>query len=353
MASFQEQSQVAIGLQLYYKYFEQAIDKGVQETIKQWYLRSLMALDTTVKPQDSNTSLGLNGCHETAAHDCNDTTTPAAVVGRVRVALDGVNCTIGGTMEQLLEHIEQVKTHPVIQGHDIDFKLSKSNGALSHKAKIESGFEHLSVRCVPEVVTLGAQVEVKDVAPHVTPQEFHQILSQGDTATDNLSDQDHSSDHDSGVVLLDCRNSYESAIGQFQASHIKTITCDTRKFSELPSFLEQDCIMEELRGKKIMMYCTGGVRCERASAFLRSKGQEFDDCVQLSGGIERYLQAYPSSETSLFKGRNFVFDERVAVAPAAGPIHIIGKCHACGSQWDDYSNKDRCSSCRSHVITDN
>ncbi|CAM9981067.1 unnamed protein product, partial [Choristocarpus tenellus] len=99
--------------------------------------------------------------------------------GRVRVALDGVNCTLGGKQEALQQHIVDVCAHPVIQGSDIDFKLSDSPGARNKKASVESGFTGLSVKAVKEVVSLGEQgkgLSPRHGAPHVSPLEFHRLL---------------------------------------------------------------------------------------------------------------------------------------------------------------------------------
>ncbi|CAM9599823.1 unnamed protein product [Choristocarpus tenellus] len=104
------------------------------------------------------------------------------------------------------------------------------------------------------------------------------------------------------------------------------------------------CGHEVHRNRKILMYCTGGVRCEKASALIMARGKEFQDVVQLSGGIERYLQAFP--EKGFFHGKNFVFDERLSVpeVPAGGVV--VGRCTLCQQPWDDYGHRCRCHRCR-------
>ncbi|KAG5177691.1 hypothetical protein JKP88DRAFT_350674 [Tribonema minus] len=280
----------------------------------------------------------------------------ANLCGRVRVALDGVNCTLGGCEAALQHHITQVKAHPVLRGADIDFKLSPSPGALNAAARRESGFDQLSVKAVKEVrtrahfnsvnvllydpahtlalcvVSLGAQVPAELSARHVSPQEFHAMLaaaaaaassssSSGSDATATPASSSCSSSGSAGgsgsgssasVMLLDARNGYESDIGRFGARGVPLLAPRTRQFSDLPRWI--DAHLAELEGRTVLMYCTGGVRCERASAYLRAKGPAFADVVQLSGGIERYLQAFPDG--GFFAGKNFVFDERVSVAPA-------------------------------------
>ncbi|CAI5481459.1 unnamed protein product [Closterium sp. Yama58-4] len=123
---------------------------------------------------------------------------------------------------------------------------------------------------------------------------------------------------------------------------VKFIDPCIRQFSDLPAWVDRH--EEELRNKTVLMYCTGGVRCESATAYLRSKGPGFQDVVQLSGGIVRYLEAFPDG--GFFRGKNFVFDHRLAVPPAAPQQATIGTCCVCTKPFDDYSRRNRCAACR-------
>ena len=98
--------------------------------------------------------------------------------------------------------------------------------------------------------------------------------------------------------------------------------------------------------KKILMYCTGGVRCERASSYLRAKG--LDSVFQLHGGIHNYMENFPNG--GYFKGKNFVYDPRRAIPSEQGTENVIGKCFRCAKLYDDYSSEIRCSQCRMLVL---
>ncbi|GBG67866.1 hypothetical protein CBR_g985 [Chara braunii] len=148
------------------------------------------------------------------------------------------------------------------------------------------------------------------------------------------------------TVVLDVRNIYETRIGRFvPPPGVQFVDPQIRQFSDLPTWL--DANEESLRGRRVMMYCTGGVRCERASAYLRSKGKDFQDVVQLRGGIHRYLESFPDGK--FFSGKNFVFDHRVSV-PSAHPTTVIGRCLECHSPYDDYSARCRCTTCRLLIL---
>eukprot|EP00873_Tetraselmis_striata_P040551 jgi/Tetstr1/460815/TSEL_000569.t1 len=263
-----------------------------------------------------------------------------ALVGRVRVALDGLNVTLGGALSRLQEHIEAVKTHPVVAGVDIDFKLAPFNGPVSKQASQETGFQDLKVTVCTELVTLGpraAGVRATQGGAHLSPQEFHAAL------VERRADG-------ADTVLIDTRNCYETRIGRFRAPGIALEDPCTRQFSDFPAWADANA--ERLRGKRVMMYCTGGVRCERASAYLRAKGDGFQDVVQLSGGIQRYLEAFPKD--GFFHGKNFVFDERLAVGggrhdggnDANEQRRVVGSCMRCAAATEDYGPRLRCPRCR-------
>eukprot|EP00850_Spirogloea_muscicola_P003766 SM000015S01266 [mRNA] locus=s15:899694:903077:+ [translate_table: standard] len=258
------------------------------------------------------------------------------LVGRVRVAHEGVNVTVGGALCDLEAHAESVSAHPLLAGTDFKFGLcltgdSRRSGGDSGNAR--SDFADLSVRIVKEIVTLGpagrAAVSASAGAVpgrHVSPQELHGLL-------------DSTADPGSSPV---------SCIGRFtpppRAGAPRVLVPAIRQFSELPAWIDANA--RHLRGKLIVMYCTGGVRCERASAYVRRKGDGFQDVLQLSGGIHRYLEAY--ADGGYFSGKNFVFDYRLAVA--SGCSAVVGTCLACGRPWDDYSAQARCAACRMLVL---
>ncbi|KAK3286321.1 hypothetical protein CYMTET_6113 [Cymbomonas tetramitiformis] len=253
--------------------------------------------------------------------------------GRVRVAQDGVNVTIKGHAQAIQEHIEAVRMHPILgNGEAIDFKVAPAATSPDSVVTRETGMDKLSVKACKEVVSLGPRgggtaASLDRTAAHASAEAFHKVLHEAKTSG-------------SPTVLLDARNIYESRIGQFQVDGISTLAPPIRSFSDLPAWIDSNAAT--LRGKRVLMYCTGGVRCERASAYLRSKGEGFDDVVQLFGGIQRYMECYP--EGGFFLGKNFVFDDRIAVG-SENPT-VVGTCAACTLPSDDYSARLRCRQCR-------
>ena len=214
-----------------------------------------------------------------------------------------------------------------------------------------------------------------------------------DTGLETGSDMEMDS---SSLVLLDCRNLYESEIGRFDGA----IRCPTRHFTEFPAVADRMVEDMQLRDKTVLMYCTGGIRCERASAYLRSVGVR--RCFQLKGGIAKYCEAFPAAEPaaaaavtaclgpsnsgnadrashaqpaareqiesedsctpasssqtapgmrniSMFRGKNFVFDRRMALQ-AGRPGDIVGECVLCGAAWDQYDREVACEQCSALVL---
>ncbi|MGK3736464.1 MAG: putative sulfurtransferase [Bacillariaceae sp.] len=198
---------------------------------------------------------------------------------------------------------------------DVDWKLSyddSSSGQL---------FPDLKISIVKEIVSTSGLVNVNDIpletGKHLTPEEFHEILelsslslslsSSPSSSIQSQSQQQQAKE----VVLIDVRNTFEHDIGHFvnPKTNIKALDPETTTFSSFEKFCEQNA--NELRDKKVLMYCTGGIRCEKASVLLKRKGVE--DVNQLSGGIHRYLEIYGND--GHFKGLNFTFDKRVAMKP--------------------------------------
>ncbi|XP_072998133.1 rhodanese-like domain-containing protein 6 [Typha latifolia] len=264
------------------------------------------------------------------------------LLGRVRIAPDGVNVTVGGKMSSLEKHIAELESMSLFEG--TDFKLASCERPSNEKIAQECGFTSLSIRVVKELVTfrsnpLSKSPEILDAGKHLSAVEFHQVLHD---AGNNLASQE--SIQQKQLVLLDARNVYETRVGKFQTPNIETLDPEIRQYSDLPSWIDQQS--EQLRGKSILMYCTGGIRCEMASAYIRSKGVDFDNVFQLYGGIQRYLEQFPDG--GYFKGKNFVFDHRISVGSL--DARVLGTCLICASSFDDYSSRCRCSHCRMLVL---
>ncbi|XP_027161409.1 rhodanese-like domain-containing protein 6 [Coffea eugenioides] len=265
-----------------------------------------------------------------------------SLLGRVRLSPTGVNVTVGGKMSALEKHIEAVKSNSLFEG--TDFKLASCHQPLNDKVARECGFTSLSVRIVKELVTLSSNPllkspEISNAGRHLSAVEFHSVLQDAG----KIQDKSNSSS-DRRLILLDARNLYETRIGKFQNVNVKTLDPQIRQYSDLPSWIDDNS--EQLRGNSILMYCTGGIRCEMASAYIKSKGVGFENVFQLYGGIQRYLEQFPDG--GFFKGKNFVFDHRVSVGSLDSDV--LGTCLLCGSSYDDYSSRCRCRYCRMLVL---
>ena len=169
--------------------------------------------------------------------------------GRLRVSPQGLNGTLSGSAAALGEYTCSVDARCPAEGQGIDWKFGPCEPSEL--------FQELSVRAVREVVSLGVPLEdvpLGKAATHLSAAEFHERIA---TAAE------------SGAVLLDVRNVYESRIGRFEAPGVETLCPPIRQFSELPAWLER--MQPRLAGRPLLMYCTGGVRCEPASAWMRQR----------------------------------------------------------------------------------
>ena len=173
---------------------------------------------------------------------------------------------------------------------------------------IRARFPKLVVKVRREIVTLG----LPDLAPsqeqQLPPAEWKRMMEE---------DQD--------VVLLDVRNRFESDAGRFDGA----VVCEIENFRELPAYVDK---LEELKPKKILMYCTGGIRCEKASALLRSRG--FENVFQLHGGIVTYQEQFGNEH---WQGECFVFDQRMTVRVDEGLVQI-GRCAHTGRATSRFVN---------------
>jgi predicted sulfurtransferase/23S rRNA-/tRNA-specific pseudouridylate synthase len=221
-----------------------------------------------------------------------------------------------------------------------DFKWSKSNE--------ESLFPDLNVKLVKEVIGTGGLlsfIEVADTSKgYLTPEQWHQEL-QGIDATD--------------TVLIDCRNTKECQIGHFP----NAIDPNTTTFAQFPHWVQQNEV--KLANKKVLMYCTGGIRCEKASQFIRTQVANVQSVHHLKGGIHKYLEQYGSE--GLWQGKNFVFDGRGAASGSdtkAGKDKrgvdaelevsvvgsVVGKCLYCTAPYDTFHPSCVCTVCREPTL---
>ena len=213
--------------------------------------------------------------------------------GTIILASEGINGTIAGSEQAIASILRNLRSLPNLA--DLEHKESRAEKAP---------FARLKVKIKPEIVTLGLP-EVnpnQQVGTYVDPQEWNQIIS------------------DPEVVVVDTRNDYEVEIGTFE----RAINPNTESFREFPEYVAQNLDPEQ--NPKVAMFCTGGIRCEKASSYLLSQG--FKEVYHLKGGILKYLENVPP-EKSKWEGECFVFDERVAVKEGLQPgSHEL--CYACG-----------------------
>ncbi|CAI8603559.1 unnamed protein product [Vicia faba] len=260
-----------------------------------------------------------------------------SLLGRVRLSPHGVNVTVGGSLSSLEQHIEALKANNTLF-LGTDFKLATCHHPLNDDVAKECGFTSLSIRVVKELVTLSSHPllkspEISNAGTHLSALEFHSTLHNANESPEN------------SLVLLDARNLYETRIGKFHAPNVETLDPRVRQYSDFSSWIDDRS--EQLKGKNILMYCTGGIRCEMASAYIRSKGAGFENVFQLFGGIQRYLEQFPDG--GFFKGKNFVFDHRISVGGSEASS-TIGTCLICQCSFDDYSSRCRCTHCRMLVL---
>ena len=212
--------------------------------------------------------------------------------GTLLVAGEGINGTIAGAPEAVDAMVATIRSLPGCAGL-----------APKYADAAAMPFHRLKVRLKREIVTLGvAGIDAaRDAGTYVSPADWNALVDDPDT------------------VVIDTRNGYEVAVGSFAGA----IDPGTDAFRDFPAWV--DAHRDELAGKRIAMFCTGGIRCEKATALMKAEG--FDDVHHLDGGILRYLEEVPEGE-SRWRGECFVFDERVAVGHGLAPgSHVL--CRGC------------------------
>ncbi len=219
------------------------------------------------------------------------------VRGSLLLAAEGINGTIAGSRAAIDAVLAWLRRDPRLAG-------------LEHKESLDESqpFRRMKVKLKREIVTLGIDGidPNREVGTYVEPCDWNAIISDPD------------------VLLLDTRNDYEVAIGTFEGA----VNPDTETFREFPDFVRA---IDPAKQRKVAMFCTGGIRCEKASAYMLQQG--FAEVFHLKGGILKYLEEVPE-EQSLWRGECFVFDNRVTVD------HSLRKgsydlCHGCGWPVDD------------------
>lgn len=212
--------------------------------------------------------------------------------GTLLLASEGINGTVAGSRDSINALLQHLKSDPRLAN-------------LEHKESLDetNPFYRTKVRLKKEIVTLGVEGidPLRTVGTYVEPKDWNELISDPET------------------LLVDTRNDYEIGIGTFK----NAVNPETESFRDFPDYVKNNLDPETHR--KVAMFCTGGIRCEKSTAYLKECG--FDEVYHLKGGILKYLEEVPAAE-SMWEGECFVFDNRVAVG------HDLAKgqydqCHAC------------------------
>lgn len=212
--------------------------------------------------------------------------------GTLLLAAEGINGTVAGTESAIVRLLDWLKSQAPFSG-------------LSHKESRcdEMPFYRSKVKLKKEIVTMGVEgIDPLDiVGTYVKPSDWNALIS------------------DPEVMLVDTRNDYEVAIGTFKGA----TNPNTKTFREFPAYVAER--LDPAQHKKVAMFCTGGIRCEKSTAYLKQQG--FEEVYHLEGGILKYLEEVPEAE-SMWQGECFVFDNRVTVGHGLVPGEY-DQCHAC------------------------
>jgi UPF0176 protein len=215
------------------------------------------------------------------------------VKGTLLLATEGINGTVAGAPDAIAELIDHLRTLPGCDRLDVKYSWAAT-----------MPFYRMKVQVKREIVTLGrAGIDpVKQAGTYVAPEDWNALIADPET------------------LVIDTRNDYEVAIGSFKGA----IDPQTATFRDFPAWLEANRD-QVANAKKVAMFCTGGIRCEKSTALFKSEG--IAQVYHLDGGILRYLETIPREE-SLWEGECFVFDQRVSVGHGLS-VGTYGRCHAC------------------------
>ena len=226
------------------------------------------------------------------------------VLGRTYVSNEGINAQISVSATRFKEFKSHLDTISFLEDVRLNIAIEQNN----------KSFLKLKVKVRDKIVADGLNDEtfdVTDIGTHLKARDFNEIIAKENT------------------VLVDMRNHYESEIGHFEGA----ITPDVDTFRDSLDIIEED-LKEHKEDKNLVMYCTGGIRCEKASAYYKHKG--FKNVFQLEGGIIEYARQVKEHDLeNKFKGKNFVFDERRSERVSDD---VISVCHQCGEACDDHTN---------------
>ncbi|SCW80084.1 UPF0176 protein [Sphingobium faniae] len=222
------------------------------------------------------------------------------VCGTLILAHEGINGTVAGSANAIAALVAHIRALPGCEDLDVKYATAR-----------DAPFARMKIKVKAEIVTLGAGDldPARRAGAYLDPAAWNALIADPDT------------------VVIDTRNAYEVACGTFE----RAIDPGTRSFRDFPAWFDEfaQALRDEGREPKIAMFCTGGIRCEKSTALVKARG--FDEVYHLRGGILRYLEEMPESE-SRWQGDCYVFDERVAVGHGLRPGDHIA-CRACGKPY--------------------
>jgi UPF0176 protein len=233
-------------------------------------------------------------------------------LGRIYVAAEGINAQLSVPADRFAEFKAHLDSFPFLLGIRLNVAVEQ----------YDKSFLKLKIKVRPRIVADGIEdpdFDASRTGAHLGAEAFNALIDRPD------------------AVLVDMRNHFESEIGHFPGA----IKPDVDTFRESLGIIEAE--LKDKRDKHLVMYCTGGIRCEKASAWFRHKG--FENVYQLEGGIIEYLRQVKAGDLeNRFKGKNFVFDERMAerISP-----DVVSTCHLCGEPSDHHRN---CASEACHIL---
>lgn len=223
--------------------------------------------------------------------------------GRILVAKEGINGTVSGPVEKTRLYMDTL--HADARFVAMPFKVDAASG---------HAFKKMHVRPRKEIVALKLDQDIDPrqmTGKHLKPKDFYEAMQ------------------DDQTLVIDARNDYETQIGHFKKAILPAI----KNFRDLPKWIEEN--LADQKDKKVLTYCTGGIRCEKFSGYLIQAG--FHDVSQLDGGIVEYGKD-PEVQGRLYDGKCYVFDQRIAVPVNRTEEKVIGHCHHCGKSCDRIVN---------------
>lgn len=221
------------------------------------------------------------------------------ITSRIYISVEGINAQLSGEQEDIKQYIQWLKADSRLS--NLTFKIQEIQ---------ENIFPRVTVKTRKELVAFGAKVNCSETGEYLAPRQWAEML-----------------ETDKEVFIIDVRNDYESQVGHFEGAHLPPLS----SFRDFPAYADQ--LKETLDPQtKVMMYCTGGIRCELFSALLKQKG--FEKVYQLEGGVIAYGEKEGSKH---WKGKLFVFDDRLAI-PLEDSSEPISLCSYCQSPSDTYFN---------------